>query len=89
MSVFLPTKKKDNEIMTRRSDETTKKAKNIEVEPKKIMLPLKLKPAPEIAVIDQKLQEMFPSLLVSSTQTVRKEQIGLLRDSEPKIQYDK
>jgi hypothetical protein len=75
--------------MTKHSDETTKKAKNIEVEPKRMILLLKLKPAPQIAVIDRKLQETFPSLLVSSTQTVRKEQIELLRDSEPKIQHDK
>jgi len=75
--------------MTKRSDKTPKKAQNIEVGPKRMILISRAKPAPEVAVISQKLQEEFPSLLVSSTQTVRREQMGLLRDSEPKILHDK
>jgi hypothetical protein len=74
--------------MTKPSDNTTKKAKNIEVETKRTIF-LRLKHASEVAVIPRKLQETFPSLLVSSTLTVRREQIGLLRDSEPKILHDK
>jgi hypothetical protein len=75
--------------MTKRNDKTPKKAKNIEVEPKRMILISRAKPASRVAVISQKLQKEFPSLLVSSTLTVLKDQVGLLRDSEPKIQHDK
>ena len=68
-----------------------KKKAGIEVDPEKTILILRrtITPPPGIAVIDEKTQRQFPSLLVSSTLTVQKDQLGLFRDSEPKMQHDK
>jgi len=75
--------------MDKRSNEAEKKPKGIEVGSKRMVLLSRLRPAPEIAVIDRQLQKRFPTLLVSPTQTVRIGQVQLLRDSEPKMQHDK
>jgi hypothetical protein len=72
------------------SGEKTKKKAGIELDPTTILIRnRKIEHTPKIAVVDRKLQEMFPTLVVSSTQTVPKEQIGLLRDSEPDVRSNK
>jgi hypothetical protein len=50
---------------------------------------LRCKKTLPIAVIDEEIQRRFPSLLVSPTLTVQKDQREQLIDSEPKMQHDK
>ena len=83
--------------MAQRSDETTKKPKNIEFDPKKTVLLRASRNISGIVVIDEETQRKYPSLLVfPTTLTVQRdkgEKVELLRelrDSEPNfMQRDK
>ena len=85
-------RKRSEKDVINNSNIKTKKEKekdSIEVDPNRTILIQRLKPTLPIGVLDKETQERFPSLLVSPTVTVRREEIGLLRDSEQKMQHDK
>lgn len=68
-----------------------KAKKGIEIDPWNVKIlrgPKDVQPQ-LIAVIDKKTQKRLPSLLVFPTQTVRKDEIGLVRDSEPDVRSNK
>lgn len=82
-------KRSEKDVVSPNNKATRKVKDSIEVDPNRTILIQRLKPTLPIGVLDKETQERFPSLLVSATMTVRREEIVLLRDSEPKMQHDK
>jgi len=63
---------------------------DIEVDPKRTVFIQKIiKPAQQIAVIDEETQRKYPSLVVSPTATVQKRDFGLFLNSEPDVSSNK